>query len=80
MQMAHTHTTSSTTRAEPQSRAMPPAWKAMLIALVAIAIFILITEHRAHLLGAAPYLLAIIASLFCMLGHRHGGHGRGGER
>lgn len=54
----------------------------MLIALSAIVIFFLITEHGAHLLGAGPYLLAIIASLFCMLGHRHGGHRheRGGER
>lgn len=54
----------------------------MFIGLLAITLFFLITEHRAHLLGAGPYLLAIIASLFCMLGHRHGGHshGRGGER
>lgn len=50
-------------------------WTAMFVGLLAIASFFLIAEHRAHLAGAAPYLLSIAAALFCMLGHRHGGHG-----
>lgn len=49
-------------------------WTAVFLAFLAIASIVVIVEHRAHLVGAAPYLLAIAASLFCMLGHRHGGH------
>jgi hypothetical protein len=62
---------------------MRSPWKVIVVGLLVIATVFVITEHRAHLLGAGPYLLAIIAALFCMFGHRHGGHPhhrRGDER
>lgn len=49
-----------------------------LLVFAAIALFFLLTEHRAHTLGALPYLLLFAAPLlhvFMHRGHRHG-HGR----
>ena len=42
-------------------------------AFVLIAGFFLFEEHRAHVLGALPYILGIVGLLFCMFGHRHAG-------
>jgi cation transport ATPase len=44
---------------------------------VAIAAFFLLEEHRAHLLGALPYLF-LLACPFMHFFH-HGGHGHGGH-
>lgn len=50
--------------------------RAFLVALafLAIAVFLLLSEHRAHLLGALPLLLLVVA---CPLLHvfMHSGHG-----
>ncbi len=46
----------------------------VLIAFLAIAAFFLITEHRAHLFGALPYLLLLACPLLHLF-HGHGGHG-----
>jgi hypothetical protein len=47
---------------------------------LAIAAFFLWTEHRAHLLGALPYLLLLACPLIHLLMHRgHGGHGSHGD-
>lgn len=54
----------------------------VLIAFLVIAAFFLITEHRAHLLGALPLILLLACPLlhvFMHSGHHHqggGGHGR----
>lgn len=53
------------------------------IALLVVALvggFFLYTEHRAHLLGALPLILALACPLmhvFMHHGHRHGGQSRG---
>lgn len=63
--------------------ASPRRWRAVFVGLLATMFFFLITEHRAHVLGVAPYLFLIAAALFCILGHGHGDHEqheRGGER
>ena len=53
-----------------------PAFTIALIGFAAIAFFFLWTEHRAHLLGALPYLLLLACPLLHLLHHgRHGGHG-----
>jgi hypothetical protein len=46
------------------------------LAFGAIAVFLLTTEHRAHLFGALPYLLLFS----CLFLHRflHGGHSQHG--
>lgn len=60
---------------------MGSRWKTMLIGLLAVTGVFLILEHRAHLAGVMPYLLALAAAFFCMFGHRHGGHRHeGGQR
>ncbi|MBQ1767070.1 MAG: DUF2933 domain-containing protein [Aquincola sp.] len=46
-----------------------------LLVFAAIALFFLLTEHRAHTLGALPYLL-LAASPFLHI-FMHGGHGHG---
>lgn len=38
-----------------------------------ICSFFLIAEHRAHVLGALPYVLGLAALAFCIFGHRHAG-------
>jgi hypothetical protein len=43
------------------------------VGLAAIALFFLIAEHRAHLLGVLPFLLLAACPLLHLLGH--GGHG-----
>jgi hypothetical protein len=45
-------------------------------AFLAIALFFLWEEHRAHILGALPYLLLLACPIlhFLMHGRHHGGH------
>lgn len=45
----------------------------------AIALFYLISEHRAHLFGVLPYLLLLACPLMHFFMHgQHGGHGHTG--
>ncbi len=46
-----------------------PGWVAFL-SFLAIAGFFLWTEHRAHLLGALPYGLVLLALVIAVLMHR----------
>jgi hypothetical protein len=52
----------------------------VLIGFLAVAAFYLLTEHRAHLYGALPWLLLAACPLMHLF--MHGGHGshRGGPR
>ncbi len=47
----------------------------VLLGFLAIAAFFLITEHRAHVLGALPYVLFLLCPVLHLLLHR--GHGNG---
>ena len=47
-----------------------------VLAFFAIATFFLLTEHRAHLFGALPFLLLLACPLLHFFMHR----GHGGER
>lgn len=48
----------------------------VLLGFLAIAAFFLVTEHRAHLLGALPFVLVALCPLLHLFGHRgHGSHG-----
>ena len=40
---------------------------------LAMAVFLLTTEHRAHILGAVPYLLLLLCPVVHLF--MHGGHG-----
>jgi len=47
----------------------------VLLAFLAIAVFFLITEHWAHVLGVLPYLLFLLCPLLHLLMHGWHGHG-----
>lgn len=48
-----------------------------LVAFAAIALFFLLSEHRAHTLGALPYLLLAAMPFLHVFMHRGHGHGHG---
>lgn len=57
----------------------PPFWRSRsamgLLVMGAVAAWYLWAEHRAHLLGALPYLILIACPLMHGFMHRgHGGH------
>lgn len=62
-----------------------PKWRFhwVLCGFLAVAGILLFLEHRAHLLGALPYLLLLACPLLHFFMHRghggHGGHGDGGQ-
>jgi hypothetical protein len=49
--------------------------KWVLVGFLAVAAYFLWTEHRAHLMGALPYLLLLVCPLMHLFHHGHGGHG-----
>lgn len=52
-------------------------WNGQLIALVLLIVvggFFLWTEHKAHIMGALPYLILLLCPLMHVFMHR--GHGR----
>ena len=51
--------------------------KYAFIGFALIAAFFLFAEHRAHLLGALPWLLLAACPLLHLFGHRHGGGDKG---
>jgi hypothetical protein len=52
--------------------------KYVFIGFALIAGYFLLTEHRAHVFGALPYLLLLACPLLHFF-HGHGGHGNGGK-
>jgi len=63
------------------SACTPRGYNWILIAFLAIAAFYLFTEHRAHLLGALPFLLLLACPLMHLfMHHGHGDHGNDTER
>lgn len=60
----------------------PGFWRSrgavVLLAFIAVAGFLLISEHRAHVLGALPFLLLLACPLLHIF--MHGGHGDHGSR
>jgi hypothetical protein len=52
----------------------------VFLAFLALGAFLLVTEHRAHLLGYLPWLILLACPLMHLFMHGgHGGHG-GGHR
>ena len=48
-------------------------WLLLFGAFLLIGLFFLLEEHRAHVLGALPYVLGLAALMFCIFGHRRAG-------
>ena len=71
-----------TRRSMPEPRIRSWSWWAFA-GFAAIAGFFLISEHRAHLLGALPFLFVLACPLLHMFGHgghgSHGGQAQNGE-
>jgi hypothetical protein len=63
-----------------QHQHSPMSWrvKVGLLVFAAVAGFYLWTEHRAHLLGFAPYLIFLLCPLMHLF--MHGGHGNHGSK
>ncbi len=63
----------------PEQGSAPPFWQSRyaigLLVLGAVAAYFLLSEHRAHFIGALPYLLLLACPLMHIF--MHGGHGRG---
>ena len=61
----------------PGSKPPTPFWRSRnglaFLGFTAIAAFFLFTEHRAHVLGALPFVLLLLCPLLHLFGH--GGHG-----
>lgn len=66
------------TATDPTTRRDPvhiPGWLGLCLFLT-IAAFFLWEEHRAHILGVAPYALLLLCPVIHLFMHRgHGGHG-----
>ncbi len=66
---------------EPPQRSKP-LWRSRtglaLLGFLAIAAFFLLSEHRAHLLGALPWVLLALCPLLYLFDHG-GRDGHGGE-
>ena len=58
-----------------KSDCSPNGYNLILIVFLAMAAFYLFTEHRAHLLGALPFLLLLACPLMHLFMHH--GHGAG---
>lgn len=56
-------------------KASPRNW--IFWGFLAIAVFFLFSEHRAHALGVLPYLLLLACPLMHIFMHRGHGHGDG---
>lgn len=55
--------------------ASPRGYNWIFIAFLVIAAFFLLSEHRAHMLGALPLLLLLACPLMHLfMHHGHGGH------
>lgn len=77
------------TPANPHSQGQPTSWRLPLwlafCMFLAIAVFFLWEEHRAHILGLLPYAVLLLCPLIHIFMHRgHNGHdhdhgGRQGE-
>ena len=57
-----------------------PFWRSRyaigLLAMGAIAVYFLLSEHRVHFLGVLPFLLLLACPLMhVFMHHGHGGHG-----
>ena len=76
--MDHTHSHHS------EQTAAPPFWRSRyavgLLVFGAVAAYFLLSEHRAHFIGALPYLLLLACPIMHLfMHHGHGGRGEDDE-
>ena len=76
--MDHTHSHHS------EQKAAPPFWRSRyavgLLVFGAVATYFLLSEHRAHFIGALPFLLLLACPfMHIFMHHGHDGHGKDDE-
>ena len=81
MDHAHQHELQNQPEDPPGPIAAPPFWRSRygvgLVVFGAVAAYFLLSEHRAHFLGALPFLFLLACPLMHAFMHRgHGGHDR----
>ena len=81
--MNHDHAHSKPPAQQPDQDSAPPFWRSRyaigFLVFGAVAAYFLLSEHRAHLFGALPFLLLLACPLMHLF--MHGGHGgQGGHR
>ena len=79
MDHAHQHERQNRPEDPPGSVTVPPFWRSRygvgLVVFGAVAAYFLLSEHRAHFLGALPFLFLLACPLMHVFMHRgHGGH------
>lgn len=70
-------TPATTDSPTPHHRPHPSRLNWVLIGFLAIAGFFLLTEHKAHVLGALPYLLLLACPLMHLFMHHDHGKDKG---
>ena len=80
--MDHTHhQPESSPEARPKGSKTPLGQKVAIYGAMAVLLFYLLTEHRAHFFGALPYLLLLACPLMHIFMHgNHGGHSHDNKR
>ena len=77
--MNHEHAHPGQPAQQPDRHSAPPFWRSRyaigLVVLGVVAAYFLLTEHRAHVFGALPFLLLLACPLMHMF--MHGGHSDG---
>jgi len=48
------------------------------VVFLVVSLYFLLTEHRAHVIQALPWLLVLLCPLMHLFHGAHGGHGHGG--
>ncbi len=61
----------------PDTKILKTSAKWICFAFLGIALFFLVSEHRAHLFGILPYLLLLACPLMHLFMHHGHGHNRG---
>ena len=71
-------------RHQRQAQPSPMRFWPVLILFLVLAVFLLWEEHKAHILGALPWVLILVLCplmhIFMHGGHGHGSHGDHGNR
>jgi hypothetical protein len=82
--MNHTHGADNVSEHSSEHPPAPPFWRGRygigLLVLGAIAAYFLLTEHRAHVVGALPLLILLACPLMHVFMHHGHSHGQGHDQ